>query len=251
VVTVTRGDSLWKLAERYLGDGNRWREIWDLNKGTADKPSLIFPGVTVVLPADAAGRGPGSAVPMGGDAERMTTGRRLGRFVASHAAGLAMAAAVVVLVLASAVTAEPDSKVVAAAPPSTTSTHPTPPERRIPGGVVTTSADPITVPDVVGQAAGAATDTLRLAAFAFTIDPVPSASAPAGTVVSQVPPGGALAPPGTSIALTVSSGPPSTPLPQRGTWATEPRSGRSPSSKRRYSPSSPQPRRLPLSRPAS
>ena len=30
---VARGDSPWSLAERHLGDGLRWRELWDLNRG--------------------------------------------------------------------------------------------------------------------------------------------------------------------------------------------------------------------------
>lgn len=33
VVRVARGDSPWSLAERHLGDGLRWRELWNLNRG--------------------------------------------------------------------------------------------------------------------------------------------------------------------------------------------------------------------------
>lgn len=59
---VQRRDSLWVLAERHLGDGLRWREIYDLNQGrpqpggrTLRDPNLIRPGWTLRLPADAAG----------------------------------------------------------------------------------------------------------------------------------------------------------------------------------------------------
>lgn len=57
---VQRRDSLWVLAERHLGDGLRWREIYDLNQGlpqpggrSLDDPNLIRPGWTLRLPADA------------------------------------------------------------------------------------------------------------------------------------------------------------------------------------------------------
>jgi DNA-binding SARP family transcriptional activator len=50
-------DSLWRMAERALGDGNRWPEIFALNQGkpqpdggTFTRPGLIFPGEEMVLP---------------------------------------------------------------------------------------------------------------------------------------------------------------------------------------------------------
>ncbi|GAA1291687.1 transcriptional regulator [Saccharothrix xinjiangensis] len=52
-------DSLWRMAERTLGDGNRWPEIYELNKGksqpnggTFTRPSLVFPGEEMALPDD-------------------------------------------------------------------------------------------------------------------------------------------------------------------------------------------------------
>ena len=48
--TVRRGDSLWKIADRLLGDGARFREIFDLNRGVLDQPDFILPGTVLKVP---------------------------------------------------------------------------------------------------------------------------------------------------------------------------------------------------------
>lgn len=49
--TVVRGDCLWKIAKRFLGNGLRWTEIYNLNKKVIGKnPNLIYPGQVFVLP---------------------------------------------------------------------------------------------------------------------------------------------------------------------------------------------------------
>lgn len=57
---VRRGDSLWGIAERELGSGLRWREIYDLNVGKAqpdgrklNRPRLIRPGWQLLIPSEA------------------------------------------------------------------------------------------------------------------------------------------------------------------------------------------------------
>jgi len=43
--TVKSGDTLWAIAKKTLGDGNRWREIYQANADVIGKdPNLIFPG---------------------------------------------------------------------------------------------------------------------------------------------------------------------------------------------------------------
>ena len=57
-------DTLWDMAERYLGDGLRYKEIWALNKDVVQpdgrvlkNADLIYPGWVMKLPADAKGPG--------------------------------------------------------------------------------------------------------------------------------------------------------------------------------------------------
>ncbi|MEV0068838.1 MULTISPECIES: BTAD domain-containing putative transcriptional regulator [unclassified Amycolatopsis] len=51
-------DSLWRVAQRCLGDGDRWPEIWALNRGSTQpdgrilrNPNLLHPGDLLRLPA--------------------------------------------------------------------------------------------------------------------------------------------------------------------------------------------------------
>lgn len=55
-------DSLWDIADRFLRDGQRWREIYELNEGREQpggraltRPELIRPGWRLLLPRDATG----------------------------------------------------------------------------------------------------------------------------------------------------------------------------------------------------
>jgi nucleoid-associated protein YgaU len=51
--TVVSGDSLIKLARRFFGDGERWREIESLNADVLGPDSILQIGMTLKLPADA------------------------------------------------------------------------------------------------------------------------------------------------------------------------------------------------------
>lgn len=78
---VRHRDSLWRLAETHLGEGLRWRELWELNRGRefpdgrvlAD-PDLIHPGWVLYFPADAAGLDPVPPMPPATEARSATTG---------------------------------------------------------------------------------------------------------------------------------------------------------------------------------
>jgi len=68
VYVVEPGDTLRGIAARFLGDENRWPEIFDLNRGKArlsdgralTNPDLIWPGLRLTLPVAEA---PGPAAP--------------------------------------------------------------------------------------------------------------------------------------------------------------------------------------------
>jgi nucleoid-associated protein YgaU len=53
---VERGDSWWKLAEMYLGNGARWRELRGMNPAGTNRPELLLLGSTVRVPAGVVGR---------------------------------------------------------------------------------------------------------------------------------------------------------------------------------------------------
>jgi LysM domain len=75
VHAVVAGDNLWDLARAYLGSGNRWHQIYALNRGrpqpgggTLTDPARIYPGWDLLIPA--AGPHPRGNPPSGQPARR-------------------------------------------------------------------------------------------------------------------------------------------------------------------------------------
>ncbi|NPV23323.1 LysM peptidoglycan-binding domain-containing protein [Bradyrhizobium aeschynomenes] len=50
-ITVSRGDSLWHISRRLLGEGTRYAVIYRANREQIRRPDLIYPGQVFVLPA--------------------------------------------------------------------------------------------------------------------------------------------------------------------------------------------------------
>lgn len=48
--TVVPGDTLWGIAQAYLGDGTRYPEIFALSNFRSGNPNLIFPGEIAIIP---------------------------------------------------------------------------------------------------------------------------------------------------------------------------------------------------------
>lgn len=65
--TVVRGDCLWNIAKRFLGDGSRFWEIVELNKSRypsiAKNPDLIHPGWEFIIPGSAGESTPPGSTP--------------------------------------------------------------------------------------------------------------------------------------------------------------------------------------------
>lgn len=53
--TVMKGDTLWSIAAKYLGDPNRWPEIHEANKDLVKDPDHIEPGWKLNIPGQSAG----------------------------------------------------------------------------------------------------------------------------------------------------------------------------------------------------
>ena len=73
-------DSLWEIAERHLGDGRRYKEIYELNKDRIQPDgakltdaSLIRPGWILEMPADATGGDLIAEMPAGADSSTVSS----------------------------------------------------------------------------------------------------------------------------------------------------------------------------------
>ena len=52
VQKITRGDTLWRIAELRYGDGNRYTDIYNLNADKINNPDLIYPDQDLILPTE-------------------------------------------------------------------------------------------------------------------------------------------------------------------------------------------------------
>lgn len=54
VYTVVKGDTLWKISQKFLGSGSRWKEIYTYNNNKSiigRNPNLIKPGQKLSIPS--------------------------------------------------------------------------------------------------------------------------------------------------------------------------------------------------------
>jgi len=50
--TVVPGDTLSHISQRFYGNANRWREIYEANRDKIKNPNLIYPGQTFRIPQE-------------------------------------------------------------------------------------------------------------------------------------------------------------------------------------------------------
>ncbi|WP_028469275.1 peptidoglycan-binding protein LysM [Neptunomonas japonica] len=50
--TIESGDSLWAIAQKYLGNGNDYTKIFEANKEVIKDPDLIYPGQKIRIPLE-------------------------------------------------------------------------------------------------------------------------------------------------------------------------------------------------------
>ncbi len=73
--TVERGDTLWKIAVKFYGDGNQWRKIYEDNRNVLSDPNKIYAGqVLVIRLADSAEGQDGAAAGQGNGAGSSAAG---------------------------------------------------------------------------------------------------------------------------------------------------------------------------------
>jgi nucleoid-associated protein YgaU len=47
---IEKGDTLWAIAKKFLGNGNRYPEVFEANREVIIDPDKIFPGQKIVIP---------------------------------------------------------------------------------------------------------------------------------------------------------------------------------------------------------
>jgi 5'-nucleotidase len=49
---IKKGDTLWKIAEKELGKGYRWKYIYELNKDKIKNPNKLKSGTKILIPVE-------------------------------------------------------------------------------------------------------------------------------------------------------------------------------------------------------
>ncbi|WP_428389586.1 LysM peptidoglycan-binding domain-containing protein [Mucisphaera sp.] len=83
-VTVQPGDSLARIANRYLGSTDRWEEIYSLNRDQLSSPNRVMAGMTLKLPSEAISTRSTTTPSTAEKTHTVTAGDSLSRIAARH-----------------------------------------------------------------------------------------------------------------------------------------------------------------------
>lgn len=50
--TIQANDSLWRIAEKEMGKGNRWQYLYELNKDRIKNPNKLKKGTVIIIPVE-------------------------------------------------------------------------------------------------------------------------------------------------------------------------------------------------------
>jgi nucleoid-associated protein YgaU len=53
---VQKGDTLQKISQKFYGTTKKWQKIYEANKDTLKGPDKLYPGRTINIPVDSAGK---------------------------------------------------------------------------------------------------------------------------------------------------------------------------------------------------
>jgi len=48
--TVQKGDTLYKIAKKFYGDGSKWKKIWEANRNRVPNPNRLKEGTRLTIP---------------------------------------------------------------------------------------------------------------------------------------------------------------------------------------------------------
>ena len=49
---IKKNDSLWKIAEKEMGSGHRWKYLYEMNKDRIKNPKKLKAGTTIIIPVE-------------------------------------------------------------------------------------------------------------------------------------------------------------------------------------------------------
>jgi 5'-nucleotidase len=49
---IKKDDSLWKIAEKEMGSGHRWKYLYEMNRDRINDPKKLKAGTRIIIPVE-------------------------------------------------------------------------------------------------------------------------------------------------------------------------------------------------------